>query len=117
MTDSQPVATPGVVGGLNSYSGADLVKIARETYGATDSITPEQLGLMMDYLVPSNYLLRNHRIKNGKQRFTFSVPNYGDNVSSKAFSHRPFQRQIVNDLHPNVAVIKSRQLGLKLAPL
>lgn len=103
---------PGVIGGLNAYSGAELAKIASETYGTTDSITPEQLSLMLDYLVPSSYLVRNHRIKNGKQRFTFSVPNYGDNVSSKAFSHRPWQRQIVNDIHPNVVVIKSRQMGL-----
>ena len=103
---------PGVIDGLESYNGQDLARIAQETYGVKDEITPEELGLLMDYLVPSSYLLRNHRIKNGKQRFTFSVPNYGDNIPSKAFSHRPWQRQIVNDIHPNVAVIKSRQLGL-----
>lgn len=80
---------PGVIDGLGSYTGADLAKVAQETFGATDSITPEQLALMMDYLVPSSYLLRNHRIRNGKQRFTFSVPNYGDNIPSKAYSHRP----------------------------
>ena len=104
--------TPGLIGGLNSYTGEQLAKIAKETYGVEDSITPEQLALLMDYLVPSSYLIRNHRIKNGKQRFTFSVPNYGDNITSKAYSHRPWQRNIVNDIHPNVAVIKSRQLGL-----
>lgn len=80
---------PGVIDGIDSYSGNDLAKIAKETFGDVDEITPEELGLLMDYLVPSSYLLRNHRIKNGKQRFTFSVPNYGDNVPSKAFSHRP----------------------------
>lgn len=103
---------PGVIDGLDSYTGQDLARIAQETYGVKDEITPEELGLLMDYLVPSSYLLRNHRIKNGKQRFTFSVPNYGDNIPSKAFSHRPWQRQIVNDIHPNVVVIKSRQMGL-----
>jgi len=102
----------GVIGGLDSYSGEDLAKIARETYGATDSITPEQLALLMDYLVPSSYIIRNHRIKNGKQRFTFSVPNYGDNIPSKAFSHRPWQKQVVNDISNDLVVIKSRQLGL-----
>ena len=80
---------PGVIDGLESYNGQDLARIAQETYGVKDEITPEELGLLMDYLVPSSYLLRNHRIKNGKQRFTFSVPNYGDNIPSKAFSHRP----------------------------
>jgi len=79
----------GLIDGLDSYTGQDLAQIARDTFGVTDSITPEQLALMMDYLVPSSYLIRNHRIKNGKQKFTFSVPNYGDNIPSKAFSHRP----------------------------
>jgi hypothetical protein len=56
-------------------------------------------------------MLRNHRIKNGQQKFTFSVPNYGDNISSKAFSHRPWQKDIVNDLYPSVVTLKARQLG------
>ena len=104
--------TYGLINGLDSYTGQDLAQIARDTFGATDSITPEQLALMMDYLVPSSYLIRNHRIKNGKQKFTFSVPNYGDNIPSKSFSHRPWQKNIVNDISNDLVVIKSRQLGL-----
>lgn len=106
-----PNKVSGVIG-PESYSGKDIAEVAANTFGATDSITPEQLALTMDYLVPSNYLIRNYRIKNGKQRFTFSVPNYGDNVSSKAFSHRPWQRQMINDVSNDLVVIKSRQLGL-----
>ena len=103
---------PGVIQSANSYSGSDIAKIAKNTFGDVSSITPEQLALLMDYLVPSSYMLRNHRIKNGQQKFTFSVPNYGDNISSKAFSHRPWQKDIVNDLYPSVVTLKARQLGL-----
>jgi hypothetical protein len=102
---------PGVIQSANSYSGSDIAKIAKNTFGDVSSITPEQLALLMDYLVPSSYMLRNHRIKNGQQKFTFSVPNYGDNISSKAFSHRPWQKQIVNDLYPSIVTLKARQLG------
>ena len=41
------------------------------------------------------------------------IPGVVDgNVASKAFSHRPWQRQILNDIIPNVVITKSRQLGL-----
>ena len=54
-----PEKIPGVIVGIESYTGQDLAKIARETYGSVDSISPEQLALLMDYLVPSSYLIRN----------------------------------------------------------
>ena len=32
--------TYGLINGLDSYTGQDLAQIARDTFGATDSITP-----------------------------------------------------------------------------
>ena len=80
--------TPGVINGISSYTGKQLANTAKNMFG-TESITTEQLALLSDYLVPSQYLLRNHRIKNGRQRFTFSIPRYGDSDPNKALSHRP----------------------------
>ena len=73
----------------------------------TDRVTPEQLSYVMDMLRPSSYALRNHTIKGRPMTFNVSGRN-----SEKAQSHRPWQIQMLNDPHPNLAVIKSRQLGL-----
>lgn len=101
---------PGVIG-PGSYSGTDIARAAKYTFGK-NSVTPEELALVMDYLVPSQYILRNHYLKNGQQKFSFSVPDYAtDNPELKLF-HRPWQRQIVNDVYKDVVVKKSRQMGL-----
>lgn len=94
----------------NRYSGQDIAKAAYNTFG-TGNITPEQLDLLLDYLVPSSYMTRFHTTKAGKQKFTFTVPNYGDYNPAKAFAHRPFQEEIVNDLYTDLCIMKARQLG------
>lgn len=94
----------------NEYSGEDIAKAALNTFG-TANITPEQLDLLLDYMVPSSYMTRFHAIKSGKQKFTFNVPNYGDGSIAKAIGHRPWQHQIVNDVYPDLCIIKARQLG------
>jgi len=90
----------------NGLTGKDLLNMAVEMYGTTD-ITPEQLAYIMDMSKPSTYMLRNHTIK-GKP-MTFSIPNRD---MSQAQSHRPWQQAILNDDSRNLAVMKSRQLGL-----
>lgn len=79
----------GVITGLGNYTGEQIADLATATFGKVNSITPDQLSYLLSFLMPSSYILKNHRIKNGKQRFTFSVPNYGDNDPAKALSHRP----------------------------
>jgi DNA-directed RNA polymerase subunit RPC12/RpoP len=94
----------------NRYTGKDLAMAAVNTFGTTN-ITPEQFNLLLDYMVPSMYMTRFHAVKAGKQKFTFSIPNYGGGILSRANAHRPYQREIVNDVYPNVVVEKARQLG------
>ncbi len=94
----------------NSFTGDDIAMAAINTFG-TANITPEQLDLLLDYMVPSSYMTRFHAIKGGKQKFTFSVPKYGDGKVSRALAHRPWQHDIVNDVYPNLCIEKSRQLG------
>lgn len=89
-----------------NIDGKELAKVAKEMFG-TEKITPEQLGYVMDMMRPSAYLLRNHTIKNNP--LTFYIPGRNE---EKSRSHRPWQVQIINDPHPDLAVIKSRQLGL-----
>ena len=91
---------------MNNIDGKEIVRMAKEMYG-TSNITPEQLAYVVDMLTPSSYLLRNHVIKN--RPITFHIPGRNE---EKARSHRPWQIQIINDPHPDLAVIKSRQLGL-----
>ncbi|AFJ76001.1 terminase large subunit [Listeria phage vB_LmoM_AG20] len=91
--------------------GNTLLKMTQETF-QTENVTTEQLNYVLDMLTPSTYLLRNHKVRN--HNITFSIANKS---TEKAQAHRPWQPKIINDSHPNVAVIKSRQLGLKLAPL
>lgn len=101
----------GVIGDKdNRYTGEDIAKAVLNTYG-TDTVTPEQLDLVLDYLQPSSYMTRFHAVKSGKQKFTFSVPNYGDHIPTREIGHRPWQWQIANDVYPDLAIIKARQLG------
>lgn len=94
----------------NKYTGVDLANAAVNTFGTKD-ITPEQFNLLLDYMVPSMYMTRFHATKGGKQKFTFSIPNYGNNVTAKSIAHRPWQHDIVNDVYPNLVIEKARQLG------
>lgn len=98
----------------NTFTGEQLATAAVNTFG-TDENTPEQFNLLLDYMVPSLYMTRFHAIKSGKQKFTFKVPNYGGRNATKAIAHRPWQEAIVNDVYPNLAIIKARQLGLSEA--
>ena len=91
---------------LDLLQGVDIFKTAQETFNTTE-VTAEQLKYVMTMEVPSMYLLENHSVKG--HRLTFNIPNRD---SSKAQSHRPWQVDIINDKHPNKAVMKSRQLGL-----
>lgn len=86
-------------------SGRQLLKMAQEMFG-TKNITQEQLAYVMDMSRPSTYALRHHKIKN--RPLTFSVPSRDP---EKARSHRPFQIDILDDPHPDIVVLKSRQLG------
>lgn len=90
----------------NIPNGKQLMQMAQDMFGTTN-ITPEQLAYIMDMLRPSAYLLRNHSIRGNPM--TFSVKGYN---SDKARSHRPWQIDILNSTHKNLAVIKSRQLGI-----
>ena len=74
-----------------NLDSAKILKIAKLTFD-TDKPTAEQIKYVM----------------------TFNVPNRD---MSKASGHRPWQVGIINDQHPNKVVIKSRQLGLNLAPV
>ncbi|WVH13343.1 terminase large subunit [Staphylococcus phage LSA2302] len=86
--------------------GKELIKIAQETF-QTEKITREQIDHIINMLNPSTYMLKYHTLRG--HSITFSIPNRD---RSKAQAHRPWQTRIVNDTHPNKAVIKSRQLGL-----
>lgn len=98
----------------NKIDGKQLLAIVRQMYNLSpnDPVTGDQLNYVIGMLKPSNYLLQHHTI-NGKP-LTFSVPDYD---TTKALAHRPWQVDIVNDLSQDVAIIKSRQLGLTLNPL
>lgn len=86
--------------------GKELIKIAQETF-QTEKITREQIDHIINMLNPSTYMLKYHTLRG--HPITFSIPKRD---RSKAQAHRPWQVKIVNDTHPNKAVIKSRQLGL-----
>lgn len=88
----------------NSLHGEHIMKMAIDMYG-TMKITQEQLAYILDMVDPVNYALRNHTIKGSP--ITFEVKD-----QSRARAHRPWQKNILRDKHPNVAVKKSRQLGI-----
>lgn len=91
---------------LDNIDGKQLFAMCKDMFG-TDRPTAEQLGYVMDMLKPSSYLLRNHTIKGNPMTFYVS-----DRNKAKALAHRPWQVGIINDSHRNLAVIKSRQLGI-----
>lgn len=91
---------------MGKVTGADILEMGYHMFGTTE-LTESQLGYIIDMLQPSTYMLRNHRIK-GKP-MTFSIPNQDYDL---ALNHRPWQKKIVNDMHDNLVVMKSRQLGL-----
>lgn len=91
---------------LDNIDGKQLLAMCTDMFG-TDKPTAEQLGYVMDMLKPSSYLLRNHTIKGNPMTFYVS-----DRNKEKALAHRPWQVGIINDNHRNLAVIKSRQLGI-----
>ena len=105
-------AVNGLIYGDNGYSGAELAQIAQSMYGTPgeplESISEEQLAFLLDYLVPSNYSLRYHTLKGGAP-YALSVPNRD---YTKAVMHRPWQRQMLDDDYPRIAIMKARQLGL-----
>lgn len=86
--------------------GKQLMSLAKDMFN-TDNVTPEQIAYVIDMLQPSTYLLRNHTIKGSPM--TFYVK--GRDLQS-SLGHRPWQIGIVNSDHTDVAVIKSRQLGM-----
>ncbi|AFQ96318.1 terminase large subunit [Bacillus phage vB_BceM_Bc431v3] len=91
---------------MNNFDGKMLANVARQTFGRTD-LTKEELAYVLTMLNCSSYLLKHHRVKN--HPITFHI---GGMDSSKAQAHRPWQIEMINDTHPDKAVIKSRQLGL-----
>ena len=91
---------------MSEITGKQIAQTAKQMFG-TDQITQEQLAYVIDMLRPSSYLLRNHTIKN--HPITFAIQNRD---MEKALSHRPWQVSILNTDHKDVAIIKSRQLGL-----
>lgn len=96
---------------MGSTLAKQISKMAEDTYN-TRTPTPEQMAYLLDNLKPTTYLLRHHTVRN--HPITFSVSG---RQQIKAQAHRPWQIKIINDTHRNKAVIKSRQLGLRLAPL
>ncbi|AAV35935.1 orf115 [Lactobacillus phage LP65] len=57
-------------------------------------------------LQPTSYLLQHHRVKG--HPLTYTVANKD---TTRAFSHRPWQIDVVNDQYREKTIIKSRQLG------
>lgn len=88
----------------NKVGGEQIMKMAIDMYG-TMKITQEQLAYIIDTMDPVNYMLRNHSIKGSP--ITFEVSD-----KENARAHRPWQKNILRDTHPNIAVKKSRQLGI-----
>ena len=91
---------------MNNIDGAVVANVAKQTFGRTD-LTKEELVYVLTLMNCSSYLLKHHKVKN--HPITFHVS--GRDVV-RAQAHRPWQVAIINDTHPNKAVIKSRQLGL-----
>lgn len=91
---------------MNNFDGKMLANVAKHTFGRTD-LTPEELTYVLTMMNTSSYLLKHHKVKN--HPITFHVSGHD---STRAQGHRPWQVDIINDTHPDKAVIKSRQLGL-----
>jgi len=95
---------------VNPISGKKVANIAKQMFGRTN-LTKEELAYVLTMLNPSSYLLKHHKVKN--HPITFHISGR-DSVRQQA--HRPWQIDLINDSHPNKAVIKSRQLGLTFSP-
>lgn len=91
---------------LNNIDGKLITAVAKQTFGKT-KLTKDELTYILTQLNPSSYLLKNHRVKN--HPITFHVSGHD---STRAQAHRPWQVDLINDQHPDKAVMKSRQLGL-----
>lgn len=91
---------------MQNIDGKLVANVALQTFGRTD-LTKEELVYVLTMLNCSSYLLKHHKVKNHPITFHVSNRDY-----LKMQSHRPWQVEIVNDTHPNKAIIKSRQLGL-----
>ena len=91
---------------LTNIDGKLVANIAKQTFGRT-KLTKEELTYVLTMINPSSYILKHHSVKN--HPITFHVSGHD---STRAQAHRPWQVDIVNDQHPDKAVIKSRQLGL-----
>lgn len=91
---------------MNNFDGKMLANIAKHTFGRTD-LSKEELAYVLTMMNTSSYLLKHHKVKN--HPITFHVSGHD---STRAQAHRPWQVDIINDTHPDKAVIKSRQLGL-----
>lgn len=91
---------------MQNIDGQLVANVALQTFGRTD-LTKEELVYVLTMMNCSSYLLKHHKVKNHPITFHVSNRDY-----LKMQSHRPWQVEIVNDTHPNKAVIKSRQLGL-----
>ncbi|ANM46000.1 terminase large subunit [Bacillus phage Belinda] len=91
---------------MSNITGELIQRIAKQTFGRTD-LTKEELTYILTMVNCSSYLLKNHSVKS--HPITFHVS--GKDAARKQ-AHRPWQVDIINDTHPDKAVIKSRQLGL-----
>lgn len=91
---------------MGKIDGRQISHIAKNTFGKT-SLTKEELNYLLTMLNPSSYLLKHHKVKGHPMTFHVSGQD-----TTKAQAHRPWQVGIVNDSHPDKAVIKARQLGL-----
>ncbi|QQO40634.1 terminase [Bacillus phage 015DV002] len=91
---------------LTNIDGKLVANIAKQTFGRT-KLSKEELAYVLTMINPSSYILKHHSVKN--HPITFHVSGHD---STRAQAHRPWQVDIVNDQHPDKAVIKSRQLGL-----
>lgn len=89
--------------------GKQLLELTRSTFNLSQDsrVSPQQLDYVISLLKPSNYLLRNHTIKGNPLTY-----NIHDHDITKVRQHRPFHKDIVDDLSKNVVVQKSRQMGL-----
>jgi predicted esterase YcpF (UPF0227 family) len=91
---------------MQNIDGRLVANVAKNTFGRTD-LTREELVYVLTMLNCSSYLLKHHKVK--AHPITFHISGHD---STKAQGHRPWQVEIINDTHPDKAVIKSRQLGL-----
>lgn len=91
---------------MNNIDGNMLANVAKQTFGRIN-LTKEELTYVLTMMNTSSYLLKHHKVKN--HPITFHISGHD---STRAQGHRPWQVDIINDTHPDKAVIKSRQLGL-----